>query len=124
MPLELIAPADKNGRRFLSAAVKSADTESFIEVTDEGIKAKITTLALSIFHALGAQDYGRIDIRLDAFGIPQFLEANLIPSLIRSYGNFPKACLLNLGMGHTNMILHITRLGLARNKKMEELVAV
>lgn len=118
MPIELIAPPNKHGLRILSNQVKSSDTERFIEVTDEIIKAKVAALAINVFHALGARDYGRIDIRLDKIGTPQFLEANLIPSLIDGYGNFPKACLLNIGMDFEPMILSIVRLGLARNVDM------
>ncbi len=120
MPLELIAPPNKQGLRFLSAQVKAADTESFAEVVDMDIKNRITTLALDVFHALGARDYGRIDIRLDAAGTPHFLEANLIPSLLRDYGNFPKACKLNLGMDYETMLLHIVRLGLAHSPIFDE----
>lgn len=114
MPLELIAPQNENGLRLLSAAVKSADTETFVEVTDQNIKSKITELALDVFQALGARDYGRIDIRLDEKGTPHFLEANLIPSLLDGYGNFPKACLMNIDLEYEPMILSIVRLGLDR----------
>lgn len=115
MPLELIAPLDSQGSRLLSAEVKSADSESFTEVTDLIIKTKICRLALDVFHALGARDYGRIDLRMDSHGTPHFLEANLLPSLIEGYGNFPKACLLNIGLGYEAMILKIVELGMARS---------
>lgn len=120
MPIELIAPPDEHGVRILSGKVKSSDTESFVEVTDKIIKAKVSALAINIFQTLGGRDYGRIDIRLDAAGTPHFLEANLIPSLINCYGNFPKACLLNMGMGYESMILSIVGLGLTRNLKVDE----
>ncbi len=115
MPLELIAPADERGSRLLSAKVKSADSESFIEITDKIVKTKICRLAIDVFHALGARDYGRIDIRMDSHGTPHFLEANLLPSLIKDYGNFPKACMLNIGLDHEAMLLKIVELGLARS---------
>jgi D-alanine-D-alanine ligase len=115
MPIEMIAPLDKLGARLLSAEVKEADTESSILVRDENIKSKICNLAINVFHALGARDYGRIDIRLDEFGTPHFLEANLMPSLKRSDSNyFPKACAINLNLGYEETILRITRLGLTR----------
>jgi D-alanine-D-alanine ligase len=113
MPIELIAPLDINETRILSSKVKSSDTEQAIEITDQIVKNKITSLALDVFLALGARDYGRIDIRLDKYGEPHFLEANLIPSLIDGYGSFPKACLLNLNLEYEEMILRIVRLGLA-----------
>ena len=84
MPIELIAPQDKNGCRILTSKVKSSNIEKASLVYDDDVKSKVMTLALNVFLALGARDYGRIDIRLDSAGIPNFLEANLIPSLISS----------------------------------------
>jgi D-alanine-D-alanine ligase len=114
MSLELIAPPDKNGSRLLSGQIKSSNTEQALEVTDAVVKSKVTALALAVFEALGARDYGRIDIRLDSAGTPHFLEANLIPSLISGYGSFPKACVLNIGLDYEPMIMRIVELGLAR----------
>lgn len=114
MPIELIAPPDERGLRFLSGKVKSSNSEQAVAIADEIIKSKVTALAIDVFEALGARDYGRIDIRFDKEGTPHFLEANLIPSLISGYGSFPKACLLNINLDHEQMILRIARLGLAR----------
>jgi D-alanine-D-alanine ligase len=115
MPIELVAPPDEDGARLLSGHVKSSNTEQALEVTDKVVKSKVSALALDVFYALGARDYGRIDIRLDTTGVPHFLEANLIPSLISGYGSFPKACVLNIGLEYESMILRIAKLGLARN---------
>lgn len=114
MPLEIVAPQNIDGDRVLSAEIKSADTETTFAVEDGKLRDSISILALSVFRALGARDYGRIDIRLDENGVPNFLEANLIPSLIDKYGNFPKACVMNKGLGYEDMILKITELALNR----------
>jgi D-alanine-D-alanine ligase len=119
MPVELIAPPDERGLLLLSGKVKSSNSERVIAVTDEIIKSKVTALAIDAFEALGARDYGRIDIRLDKEGTPHFLEANLIPSLISGYGSFPKACALNINLDYEQMILSIVRLGLARQPVLE-----
>lgn len=116
MPIELVAPSDKSGSRLLSGRVKSANSELVLGVSDPVLRAKITTLALNVFNALGARDYGRIDIRLDVAGAPHFLEANLIPSLISGYGSFPKACILNFGLEYEPMIMQIVNPGLTRSK--------
>lgn len=115
MPIELVAPPDRSGSRLLSGQIKSANAEQALAVSDPILASKITTLALGAFNALGARDYGRIDIRLDAVGTPHFLEANLIPSLISGYGSFPKACVLNMGLEYEAMIMQIVNLGLARS---------
>jgi D-alanine-D-alanine ligase len=116
MPLELIAPADVNGVRILSGEIKSQDTERFVEVADANIKSIISDLALDVFHALGARDYGRIDIRLDDKGGAHFLEANLLPSLMDGYGNFPKACWLNKQISYDEMLLTIVRMAMPQNE--------
>lgn len=120
MPIELIAEADSRGSRMLSEAVKESNTERVVEVSDENIRTKVTALAIDVFHALGARDYGRIDVRLNEFGKPQFLEANLLPSLISGYGSFPKACMLNINLDYEPMILSIVRLALSRNVDMAD----
>jgi D-alanine-D-alanine ligase len=114
MPIELIAPQDETGARYLSSRVKAMDTEYHVQVSDRELRAEINALAIGAFRALGARDYGRIDIRLDAMGTPHFLEANLLPSLLNDYGNFPKACLLNINLKHEPMILRIVDLAFWR----------
>ncbi len=116
LPIELIAPLNSQGDRLLSAKVKSADAEKAITITDEFLASRINALAISVFHALGARDYGRIDIRLDQDGKPNFLEANLIPSLMENYGSFPKACVLHQELQHAEMILQIAELALTRQE--------
>lgn len=114
MPIELIAPKDSNGDRMLSNNVKREDLETMLAVTDPAEHSTLKSFAIDAFRALGAQDYGRIDVRFDQFGIPHFIEANLIPSLIEGYGSFPKAYALNLGLNYDAMLLHIVHLGLKR----------
>lgn len=114
MPIELVAPGNTLGDRILSEAVKSANAEVVLAVTELQVRADVIDTAARVFKALGARDYGRIDIRLDDSGTPYFLEANLIPSLIDGYGSFPKACALNVNLNYEAMILRIVNLGFRR----------
>jgi len=114
MPLELIAPKDDNGDRMLSNRVKSSNEEQAIAVSNPSEKAMVSDFAIKVFQALGARDYGRIDIRLDKHDAPSFLEVNLIPSLISGYGSFPKALFLNEGIEYDEMISRIAELGFSR----------
>ncbi|MDO8265822.1 MAG: D-alanine--D-alanine ligase [Candidatus Saccharibacteria bacterium] len=123
MPLELIAPLNNNGDRLLSSDIKEADSENVIPITDEKLALSISILALSVFRALGARDYGRIDIRLDKNGVPNFLEANLIPSLIENYGSFAKACMLHKNLEHTEMIIKIAELAFDRTPEKQQHLA-
>lgn len=114
LPIELVALPDENGLRILSRDVKSSNTESALAVEEVEVYRKVAELAIESFKALGARDYGRIDIRMDSDGVPYFLEANLIPSLIEGYGSFPKSCLLNRGLDYEPMIMHIVDLAAKR----------
>jgi D-alanine-D-alanine ligase len=119
MPIELIASQDSNGDRILGHAVKSSNTEQVVEVRDTAERIKLINFALSAFKALGARDYGRIDIRYDKNETPHFLEANLIPSLVGGYGSFPKAYELNLGLTYDDMLLQIVSLAMQRTQKQQ-----
>ncbi len=123
MPIELATTPDKNGISVLSKKVKSSNSEYVMIVTDNIIKSKIIELSMKAFDAIGGRDYGRIDIRLDKDGVPHFLEANLIPSLIDNYGSFPKACMLNINLRYEQMILDIVKLALTRNLEVKETMA-
>jgi D-alanine-D-alanine ligase len=114
LPVELIAPLDEYGARLLSGEIKSSNTDQAIEVVDSELSEQICSFGLDVFSALGARDYGRIDIRLDSEGTPQFLEANLLPSLISGYGSFPRACVINLGLQYEDMIYQIVDLAFER----------
>ena len=120
MPIELVATADSRGTRMLSGSVKSLNTELVLEVIDRNIRSQVCSLALDVFHALEARDYGRIDIRLDESGTPQFLEANLLPCLIGGYGSFPKACMLNIDLDYASMVLSIVRLAISREPNVNQ----
>ncbi|MEO5949791.1 MAG: hypothetical protein ABIP74_05285 [Candidatus Saccharimonas sp.] len=114
MPIELKAVVNAHGDSVLSQAVKSSNAEEVHEVRNGVVRDNVIALALGAYRALGARDYGRIDIRLDSHDVPHFLEANLIPSLIEGYGSFPKACHINARMNHESMILRIVNLALQR----------
>lgn len=113
MPIELGSEPGQEGD-IMSNEMKLANAEVILEVSDPRLRETVCAFALDVFHALGARDYGRIDLRMDAADQPHFLEANLFPSLIEGYGSFPKAALLNEEMDYEEMVLRIVCLGFAR----------
>jgi D-alanine-D-alanine ligase len=123
MPIELIAEQNAQGDRILGKVVKANDTEQVVAVVDLALRTRVNRLAKGAFRALGARDYGRIDIRLDERGVPHFLEANLIPGLANhdfvSY--FTAACEVNQNMSYETMILSLVTLSLNRYMKPSDL---
>lgn len=115
MPIEITSPADNNGNRFLSHAVKEADSEKVSFVKNAQLRDALNTLAIGVFKALGSRDYGRIDLRLDEQGTPCFIEANLMPGL-SDHGYLARCFALNKGITYSDMIMMIVGLGLARKE--------
>ena len=115
MPIELVAAANERGDRILGKDVKKEDSERVMSVAPGEARDRVIQLATDIFLGLGGRDYGRIDIRMDAHGNPFFLEANLVPGLIRATSYFTKACFLNEAMSYESMLRNIVEVGLTRS---------
>lgn len=123
MPIEILSPKDTSGYSFLSAEVKKADSEKTVAVTDSVLKMTINDFAIDVFRSLGARDYGRIDVRLDAFGAPNFIEANLMPGL-SNHGYLSRCFFINEQLGYEDMIFSIVNLGLKRSVHITPLTLV
>lgn len=114
MPLELVARKDSNGDRVRSRDIKVSDAEDMNEVTDLAERKVVGDFAIRAFQALGGTGYGRIDIRFNQYGIPFFLEANHIPSLIQADSSFLRAYEMTTGKSYESMILRIVQLAFER----------
>ena len=111
MPIEIIVKENINGHCILDFDVKKNDEENVIAVSDVIVFDKLSRLAKDSFKALGGKSLGRIDIKMDHFGIPHFIEANLMPGLRTGY--FYRSCVLNLDMSYEDMIFSIANTGLS-----------
>jgi D-alanine-D-alanine ligase len=71
--------------------------------------------ALSAWRGLGCRDGGRIDLRADADGIPQFMEVNPLAGLRPDHSDLPILCEL-AGMPYREMIAAIVQSAIKRYK--------
>ncbi|HEY7859799.1 MAG: D-alanine--D-alanine ligase [Gemmatimonadales bacterium] len=61
---------------------------------DEALRSRIEEVVLSAYHVLGCRDWSRIDVRLDAAGVPNVVEVNPLPGILPNPEDnscFPKA---------------------------------
>ena len=61
---------------------------------DEALRSRIEEVVLSAYHVLGCRDWSRIDVRLDAVGVPNVVEVNPLPGILPNPEDnscFPKA---------------------------------
>ena len=83
-------------------------------------------IAKESFIALGARDYGRIDIIMDKENKPYFMEANLVPGMTKrlkenNSSYFTRACYINDNMTYKETIIEITEIALERIRKLQTL---
>ena len=114
MPVELVTVPDNRGNRILSFEIKTKDVEQLISVQDSKEHERIAEFAKKAFIALGARDYGRIDIRMDENGVLFFLEANLLPGLNPHKSYFIKTCKITRQADYEEAILRIVETALKR----------
>ncbi|MEI7662518.1 MAG: D-alanine--D-alanine ligase [Bacteroidota bacterium] len=58
-------------------------------VPEEEISEKCISLALQAWRILGCRDGGRVDIRVDRFGVPNFIEVNPLAGLDKVHSDLP-----------------------------------
>src|SRR5215475_14824635 len=51
-------------------------------VIDPALRSRIEDVVLQAYHVLGCRDWSRIDVRLDADGVPNIVEVNPLPGIL------------------------------------------
>ncbi len=115
LPVEIVGPKNAKGDRVLGHQAKSSNMEKLSKVGDPALTA-VCVLAEKVFSVLGVRDFGRIDVKMDAYGIPHFIETNLVPGMTPGTSYFPRACDINLEMSHESVVLKIAELALSRSE--------
>jgi D-alanine-D-alanine ligase len=115
LPVEIVAPRNAKGDRVLGCREKSGNREKLSKVKDPELTA-VSVLARKVFSVLGVRDFGRIDVKMDAEGVPHFMETNLVPGMTPETSYFPRACDINLMMSYESVVLKIVELALNRSE--------
>lgn len=89
--IEITPPESFGGLRILGAAAKLNDTETLKKIERDDMKS-VNELAEASFRGLGVRGFGRIDVKMDEFGVCYFMEANLVPGMNLGTSYFPQAC--------------------------------
>jgi D-alanine-D-alanine ligase len=80
------------------------------------LQASIERVTLEAYHALGCRDWARIDVRLDAAGVPNVLEVNPLPGILPDPADnscLPKAARA-AGIGYDELIQSCLKYAAAR----------
>jgi D-alanine-D-alanine ligase len=93
--------------------------EEFVEyrlVTDT-MAQKAQEIALAAWKGLGCRDAGRVDLRTDTNGIPNFIEVNPLAGLHPEHSDLPILC-TKVGISYRELINTIMRSALKRVEEM------
>lgn len=85
-------------------------------VTD-GMAEKVQEIALAAWKGLGCRDAGRVDLRADINGIPNFMEVNPLAGLHPEHSDLPILC-TKVGISYRELIDTIMRSALGRVEEM------
>jgi D-alanine-D-alanine ligase len=94
------------------------DRVSYTLLVEEPLVQSIESLAVSAWRALGCRDGGRLDIRLDATGKPNFIEANPLAGLNPGHSDLPFICRFK-GISFDELIRRIVASALRRLSRQE-----
>ncbi len=88
-----VLPKQKNAHFIYSLEIKR-DWEQLVDYECPARLATATSeeiadLSLKVFHRLGCRDFARLDFKLDAKGVPYFLEANPLAGLNPKSSDLP-----------------------------------
>ncbi len=75
---------------------------------DPAAEAAMTAEARKIFLALGCRDFARVDFRLDAAGVPWFIEINPLPGMAPGYSDYPMLAEF-CGVPYDELVLSVFR---------------
>ena len=83
---------------------------------DEALRSRIEEVVLAAYRVLACRDWSRIDVRLDAAGVPNVVEVNPLPGILPNPEDnscFPKAARA-AGMSYDELIQTCVRLAAER----------
>jgi len=114
MPVEIVIDPEIQTDIILQYATKKANQETLVPIVEKDIHQRVSMLAKRAFTALGARDFGRIDIKMDDKGRPFFLEANLLPGMNVENSYFPQACFINHQITYSQIVHRIAEMAMNR----------
>lgn len=77
------------------------------------LAARIRAVAIAAYRTLECRDIGRVDVRLDADGVPNVIEVNPLPGLAPGFSDLPQAAAA-AGLSYNELVNRILDAAIAR----------
>ncbi len=79
-----------------------------VRAADDPLIGAVERLTLAAWRVLNCRDGGRVDVRCDAAGVPNFIEVNPLPGLHPQHSDLPMVCRF-AGVSYVDLIDRIVR---------------
>ncbi|HEY4185300.1 MAG TPA: ATP-grasp domain-containing protein [Polyangia bacterium] len=106
--------------KWMESSVEYAGTKPVRCVLDPALTEAVTAAARGAWDALELRDYGRVDIRLSADGVPYVIDVNPNCDLSHEAGGFSKAAKAG-GLTYDDVVSRILELALARRQHADSI---
>jgi D-alanine-D-alanine ligase len=109
---------NKNAQKDAYTYLNKENCEELVEYrpVKDSLAEKAKEVALSAWRCLGCRDGGRVDLRTDANGIPNFMEVNPLPGIHPFHSDLPIICTFE-GISYKELINRIVQSALKRIKE-------
>lgn len=87
--MEIIVKDSRHNAIYSYETKENCETEVFYQPGRDKLATKAEEVALNAYRALNCKDVGRVDIRTNRFGKPEFIEINPIPGLHPHHSDLP-----------------------------------
>jgi D-alanine-D-alanine ligase len=111
--IEVVLQKDADPDAYSYSNKKKFEKFVTYRLVEDTAAKKAIEVALASWRGLGCRDGGRVDLRADADGMPQFLEVNPLAGLNPDISDLPILCRL-AGMSYRELIGRIMESALAR----------
>ena len=112
--MEVLFRKHHEGEKIYSFHNKSNYEEIIdYQIPEQEIVSSCSELALKSWESLGCRDGGRVDIRMDNLGKPNFIEVNPLAGLNPVHSDLPIMCRLQ-GIPYNELIKHILYSAISR----------
>jgi D-alanine-D-alanine ligase len=112
--MEIVFNRDAQEQTYSYFTKAHYETEVAYRLVEDGPADACGELSLRVWRALGCRDGGRVDVRLDAAGVPNFIEVNPLAGLNPTHSDLPILCRL-AGMSFQQLVREIMRSAMARS---------
>jgi lysine 2,3-aminomutase len=111
--MEVVLKANAEANAYSYNNKENCEELVLYHTVDGDIAEKCRELAVKAWRGLGCRDAGRIDLRLDAQGIPNFLEVNPLAGLHPQHSDLPIICSF-VGIAYDELMSSIIKSALKR----------